>query len=217
MYAGPLRLVRALIVSATCVALSLASHVLGAGSGVPAFSVFAAVGLLMTTVLLMLVMLAVSGTRWTLGRALLALGAGQVVLHAIFTVVLSSQVLSSQVLSSQVLSSHHHGSTVGSAGGTSMALCHAVAALLVAVGIAANDSALDSYFCIASSRVGSRVAVVALWYLARRISSADAAGLLRAVCREQRFARWRRPRILTDLVVLHCLSRRGPPGLEGAS
>ena len=207
MYAGPLRLVRALIVSATCVALSWASHVLGAGSGVPAFSVFAAVGLLMTTVLLMLVMLAVSGTRWTLGRALLALGAGQVVLHAIFTVVLSSQVLSS----------HHHGSTVGSAGGTSMALCHAVAALLVAVGIAANDSALDSYFCIASSRVGSRVAVVALWYLARRISSADAAGLLRAVCREQRFARWRRPRILTDLVVLHCLSRRGPPGLEGAS
>ena len=41
MYAGPLRLLRALIVSATCVALSLATHLIGAGAGVHHVSVVA--------------------------------------------------------------------------------------------------------------------------------------------------------------------------------
>ncbi|MDQ5840754.1 MAG: hypothetical protein M3537_06360, partial [Chloroflexota bacterium] len=88
MYAGPLRLLRALTVSATCVALSLATHLIGGGSGVDGVSVVAVLGLLMTTVLLTLVLGALSSRRWTLGRSLMALGSGQVVLHAIFTVLL---------------------------------------------------------------------------------------------------------------------------------
>ena len=112
MYAGPLRLLRASMVSATCVALSLATHLIGAGSGMHGMSVVAVLGLLMTTVLLTLVLAALSGRRWTLGRSLLALGAGQVVLHAIFTVLLTSPVDHSRM---------------GQAGVSSMALSMALA------------------------------------------------------------------------------------------
>ena len=54
VYAGPLRLLRALKVGATCVALTFAAHIACAGSGRPAGSLVAGVGLLMTTVLLTL-------------------------------------------------------------------------------------------------------------------------------------------------------------------
>jgi hypothetical protein len=201
MYAGPLRFVRALTVSATCLALSLATHLIGGGSGVDGVSVVAILGLLMTNVLLTLVLGALSGRRWTLGRSLVALGSGQVVLHAIFTVLLASP--------------HDHSHGGPTAGGLSMTLAHTVAALLIGMGIAVNDSALDTYFSVASSRVGSGAGLFSPWRLARLIAVAGLiAGMdASAAGRGGGFARWHRPRILTDLVLLQCLSRRGPPAL----
>lgn len=207
MYAGPLRLLRAFTVSAICVALSLATHLIGAGAGMHGASVVAFVGLLMTTVLLTLVLAALSGRRWSLGRSLLALGSGQVGLHVIFTVLLTSPADHSRM---------------GQAGGSSMsmglamALAHTVAALLIGVGIAVSDSALDTYFCLALSRVGSGAGVFSPWRLAVLIPRAQPVAV-RAARRAQHFEQWQRPCILTDLVVLQCLSRRGPPALALAS
>jgi hypothetical protein len=203
MYTGPLRFVRALTVSATCVALSLATHLLGGGSGADGVSVVAVLGLLMTTVLLTLALGALSRQRLTLGRSLVALGSGQVVLHAIFTVLLTSP--------------HEHSHGGPTAGSLSMTLAHTVAALLIGVGIGVNDSALDAYFSLASSRVGSAIGVLSPWRLSGLIQGMDTVAVVRAAVRAagrgERFARWQRPRILTDLVVLQCLSRRGPPAL----
>ena len=195
MYAGPLRLARALIVSATWVALSLATHLIGTGAGVHHVSVFSVSGLLMITVLLTLVVAGLSGRRWTLGRSLIALAWGQVALDAIFTVLLSSP-------------RHHDPAAVG--GGPSMVLAHGVAALLIGMAIAVNDSALDTYFSLASSRVGSGFGVFSHWP-AGLVAGLDAVIAGRTAGCVERFARWQRPRILTDLVVLQCLSRRGPP------
>ena len=200
MYAGPLRLLRALTVSATCVALSFAAHLAGAGSGTPVVSVVAGAGLLMVIVLLTLILAALSGRRWTLGRSLVALALGQVGLHAVFSVLLTSP--------------HHDDSAaMGSAmgAGTSMVLAHSVAALLVGAAIAVSDSALDTYFAVAASRVGSGLAVFSPWLLARLVAGPATVAPLRAAGRGEVLTRWRRPRILTDLVVLQCLSRRGPP------
>jgi hypothetical protein len=197
MYAGPLRLLRVLIVSATCVALSLATHLISGGAGVRGVSAVAVLGLLVAIVLLTRVLAALSGRRWTLGRSLVALGSGQVVLHAIFTVLLASPPDHS-----------HVGPPVS---GLSMALAHAVAALLIGVGIAVNDSALDTYFSLASSRVGSGIGVFSPCRLSGLIPFVDAVAAVDAAGRSEHFARWQRPRILTDLVVLQCLSSRGPP------
>jgi hypothetical protein len=202
MYTGPLRLLRALTVSATCVALSLAAHFLGAGPSAPEVSAVAVVGLLMITVLLTLILTALSGRRWTLGRSLVALSLGQVGLNAIFTMLLSS---------------HDHQGPTAFAGGTSMALAHGAAALLIASGIAVNDSALDGYFAVASTLVGSGTYVLSPWRLTALISLTDVLARVSAAVRGERSARWQRPRILTDLVVLQCLSRRGPPALSLAS
>jgi hypothetical protein len=202
MYAGPLRLFRAFIVSATCVALSLAAHLLGAGSGAPVASVLSVAGLLITTLLLMLVLTAFSGRRWTVGRSLVALGLGQVGLHATFMVLLAAP--------------EHHGpdamgAMAGAAGGASMTLAHAAAFLLTGVVIAVNDCALDTYFRLASSLVGSGIAVLSPWRLTALVPILDAAARVGAAGRAERIARWKRPHILTDLVLVQCLSRRGPP------
>jgi hypothetical protein len=202
MYTGPLRLLRALTVSATCVALSLTAHFLGTGSRAPMVSAVAVVGLVMIIVLLTLVLTALSGRRWTLGRSLVALSLGQVGLNAIFTVLLSS---------------HHHQGPAGFAGGASMALAHGAVALLIASGIAVNDSALDGYFALATSLVGSGLIVLSLWRLVTLIPILNALALVGSGDRGGRSARWQRPRILTDLVVLQCLSRRGPPAFALAS
>ena len=199
MYAGQLRLLRALTVSATCVALSLAAHVLGAGSSTTRMSVVAVAGLLMITVLLTLVLTALSGQRWTLGRSLVALALGQVGLNAIFTVLLPSH------------GQHGPDAISGFAGGTSMALAHSVAGLLIGVGIAVNDAALDGYFCVASSLIASGICVLTPWRLAALTSMTDNLATVCATVQGERAGRWQRPRILTDLVVLQCLSRRGPP------
>lgn len=195
MYVGPLRLVRALIVSATWVALSLATHLIGDGARVHHVSVVSVLGLLMITVLLTLVVAGLSGRRWTLGRSLTALALGQVVLHTIFTVLLTSPP------------SHSPAVPVG---GSSMVFAHAVAALLIGVGIAVSDSALDTYFCLVLSPVGLGLSVLSPWRLAELIPGVDGAAA-RDAGRGERFARWQRPRILTDLVVLQCRSGRGPP------
>jgi len=195
MYVGQWRFLRALTVSATCVALSLATHLVGAGVGVHHVSLVAVLGLLMITVLVTLVLAGLSGRRWTLGRTLIALALGQAVLHTTFTVLLTLPPGRSPV------------SPVGEA---SMVLAHGVAAMLIGVGIAVSDSALDTYFCIALSRVGSGSSVLSPWRLAALIPGVDAVAA-RDAGRGEPFARWRGPRILTDLVVLQCRSSRGPP------
>jgi len=197
MYAGPLRFLRALIVSATCVALSLATHLIGAGAGAQRVSLVEVLGLLTTTVLLTLVLGALSGRRWTLGRSLVALGSGQVVLHVVFTVLLTSP--------------HHHSHGAPTAGWLSMTLAHTVAALLVGVGIAVNDSALDTHLSLACSRVASGLGVCSPWRLAGLTPGAETAGAVSGAGRGEQLARWQRPRILTSLVVLQCRSSRGPP------
>jgi len=202
MYSGPLRLLRALTVSAACVALTLAAHVLGAGSDEVGMSVAGVLALLMITVLLTLVLSALSGQRWTLGRSLMALGLGQVCLNAIFTVLLSS---------------HDHAGPAAFTGGGSMALAHSVAALLIGLGIAVNETALDTYFCLASSLVGAGVVMMSPWRLAALIPVVNAVSGTDALSRGERLARSSRPRLLTDLVVLQCLSRRGPPAFALAS
>jgi hypothetical protein len=56
--------------------------------------------------------------------------------------------------------------------------------------------------------------VFSLRRLAALITALDAVARVRtAVVRGERFTRWQRPRLLTDLVVLQALSRRGPPAL----
>ena len=196
MYVGSLRFLRALTVSATCVALSLATHLVGAGPDVlHHLSVVAVLGLLMITVLVTLVLAGLSGRRWTLGRTLIALALGQAVLHTTFTVLLT-------------LPPDH--SPVAPVDESSMVLAHAVAAMLIGAGIAVSDSALDTYFCVALSRVGLGLGVLSPWRLAELIPGVDAVAA-RDAGRGGHFARWRRPRILTDLLVLSCRSGRGPP------
>ena len=202
MYAGPLRFLRALTVSATCLALSLATHLIGAGGAVHHVSVVAIVGLLMITLLLTLVLGALSGRRWTLGRSLISLALGQVGLHTAFTVLLISP---------------RDYAPDGWVGGLSMVLAHSVAVLLIGVGIAVSDSALDTYFCLALSRVGSGLGVLSPWRLTGLVPVMDGVAGVRDVGRGEQLARWQRPRILTDLVVLQCRSSRGPPATALAS
>lgn len=104
------------------------------------------------------------------------------------------------------------------AGGASTVLAHGVATLLIGVGIAVNDCALDTYFQLASSLVGSGIAVLSKWFLAfPLIPILDEVALVAVSGHGEWFERWQCPRILTDLVVLQCLSRRGPPALALAS
>ncbi|MDQ1484180.1 MAG: hypothetical protein QOF35_2256 [Actinomycetota bacterium] len=208
MYTGPLRFLRGLTVSATCVVLSLMAHVVGASSGMPTVSAADVVGLLMTIALLTLTTAALSSRRWTLGRALVAVALCQLGLHAIFTVLLPSAAHSGSAAMPDM--------AMGMAAETSMVLAHALVALLIGVGIAVNDCALETFFAVASSKIGSGVSLASPWHLASLVPILAAMthvaghGLASpTVC----FTRWQRPPILMDLVVLQCLSRRGPPGL----
>jgi hypothetical protein len=89
MYAGPWRHVRSLTVGAVCVALSVAGHLAGGGSPPDmAQAPVAVLGLVVVTALLCLTLGWASGRRWTFGRAALALGLGQAVLHTAFALVL---------------------------------------------------------------------------------------------------------------------------------
>jgi hypothetical protein len=201
MYTGPLRLLRALILSATCVALSFGAHLVGARSGMLTVSPVTVVGLVMITMLLTVVLAALSGQRWTLGRSLVALSLGQVALNAIFTVILSA----------------HHDESPASLGGASMAVAHGAVVLLIAIGMSMNEKSLDTYFSMKASLIGSGVRVFAPWRLTSLVAAVDPAAAVRATACDKRHARWLHPGILTDLVVLQCLSRRGPPELALAS
>jgi hypothetical protein len=198
MYSGPMRLLRALMLSATCVALSFGAHLVGARSGMLTVSLVAVVGLVMVTLLLTVVLAALSGRRWTLGRSLVALALGQVVLNAVFTVILSS---------------HHDDSAAGMTSGASMAIAHGAVVLLIAVGMSVSEKSMDTFFGIKSSLTGSGVRLFAPWRLTSLVAAVDPAPAVLAAGRDRRPGRWQHPGILTDLVVLQCLSRRGPPEL----
>ena len=89
MYAGPWRHARSLTVGAVCVALSVAGHLAGGGSAPDlAHAPVAVLGLVVVTALLCLALGFASRRRWSFGRAVLALGLGQAVLHAAFALVL---------------------------------------------------------------------------------------------------------------------------------
>lgn len=75
---GPLRIVRALVVAATCVGITLSAHVFGGGMPVPART------LLPIWVAVAVLAYAASGRRWTVGRLVLVLGLAQLVLHPVF-------------------------------------------------------------------------------------------------------------------------------------
>ena len=112
---GPWRVVRALVVAAACVGITLSAHLLAGGMDVPPRSLlllYGAVGALTY---------ALSGRRWTFGRLVVALGAAQVVLHPAFDLLA--------------------GGTMGSMG-TTMLAAHGVAALVLAAVMARGDAVL---------------------------------------------------------------------------
>lgn len=113
---APCRLLRALVVAAACVGITLSAHVLAGGMVVPAHSllfVYAAVGA---------VTYAVSRRRWTFGRLVIALGGAQVVLHPAFGVLAD-------------------GGPMGSMD-TTMIAAHGVAAFVLAAVMARGDAVL---------------------------------------------------------------------------
>lgn len=221
MYAGPLRQVRALTVGGACVGLSLTGHVVaGGGGGAAHLAPAGLAGLGALATVMCLVLGAASRRRWTFGRAVIALGLTQVALHGAFTWLLGG---GHAMAGSGPAGSGLSGSAMAGMGGPGMAtgpapapgppglamtLGHTVAALLVAALVAWMDGSLHTRSALEGAR-GVAVAALAPWRLARR--TGDAGPHLphsaAAACR----ARWPRPRILTDRLVLQGLSRRGPP------
>jgi hypothetical protein len=173
----------------------------------PMVSALSALGLLATILLLTLAMAALSGRRWTLSRSLAAVAVGQVGLHGIFAVLMPFPAHGDAAAMPDMAMTQ----------GPSMVVAHAVVALLIGAGISVNDSALDTYFRVASSLVLSGVSIVSPWRLAALIPMLVAVARVGPANRGQRFTRWQRPRVLTDRVVVQCLSRRGPPELALAS
>ena len=220
MYSGPLRRARALTLSATCLALSLAGHL--AGGGRPPTAGNAAVSLLVLLALavpLSLALGAASRRRWTFGRAMVALGVSQLVLHLVLTTLLGADGDTADVPATPgMVGMPGMGSPSGAGGagsmgggghhGLAMTLGHTVAALLVAVAVSRADTHLAASQAL-SRAVASLSGVAAAWRVVGILPAPlpPERGLQGAV----RGARWPRPRILTDLVVLQCLSRRGPP------
>lgn len=198
MYAGPLRQARALTLSGACVALSLLAHLAGGGWTAGAPTPASVCGLLALTTLTTLAVGAASGRRWSFGRAVLALAASQAGLHTAF---------------GWLLPGHDHMAMPHQApSGWVMAAAHAVAGLAVAVLVAVTDRSLAT---------GS--AVRAGWSARGRWATWLTATLARSVpaqvpqpAQPDPLPRgagtgWARPRIRADLVVLECVSRRGPP------
>lgn len=197
MYAGPLRLARALTVGGACVALSLAGHLAGGGAGAGRVTFAGLCALAALAALLCLALGAASRRRWTFGRAVIALGLTQLVLHTAFTWLLGE--------------GHDMGAMAGHPGapsGVAMTLGHTVSALLVAALVATMDGSLAARSAVVTA-TSALASALSPW----RVTS-WAAGCRRhlsGVAATVSPARWARPRILTDGVVLQCLSRRGPP------
>jgi len=199
MYAGPLRQARALTLSGACVALSLLAHLAGGGWTTGVLTPASVCGLLALTTVTTLAVGAASGRRWSFGRAVLALAASQAGLHTAFGWLLPGH--------DHLAMSHQAPS------GWVMAAAHTVAGLVVATLVAVADRSLAA---------GS--AVRAGWSARGRWTTWLTATLARSVLARPvaepalpdplpRGAGtvWARPRIQADLVVLECLSTRGPP------
>lgn len=113
---GPLRLVRALVVAAVCVGITLSAHLLAGGMVVPARSLLVVHGAVAA------VTYAVSAGRWSFGRLLVALGAAQIVLHPTFGLLAGRAPMGS--------------------GDTRMLAAHGVAAFVAAAVMARGDALL---------------------------------------------------------------------------
>jgi hypothetical protein len=164
MYAGPWRHARSLTVGAVCVALSVAGHLAGGGSPPDlAHAPVAVLGLVVVTALLCLALGFASRRRWTFGRAVLALGLGQAVLHAAFALLLvpggspgepaSAAMPGMAGVPGSGMAGIAPGAPLWSPGSAfSMAAGHTVAALAVAAVIARTDSALAMWFTVSAAR-----------------------------------------------------------------
>ncbi|GAA1239597.1 hypothetical protein [Oryzihumus leptocrescens] len=199
MYAGPLRQARALTLSGACVALSLLAHVAGGGWTTGALTPASVCGLLALTTLTTLAVGAASGRRWSFGRAVLALAASQACLHTAF---------------GWLLPGHDHMAMPHPApSGWVMAAAHTVAGLSVAALVAVTDRSLATGSAVRAGRSGR--GRWATWLTATLARSALARSMAEPALPDPlprgAGTGWARPRIRTDLVVLECLSRRGPP------
>lgn len=115
--AHPLRGLRAAAIAAVCVTSSLALHV-AVGGAVPPVA-----GCLGTWAVVALLTFALSGRRWTFGRLLVVLGAGQLALHPLFEATSVG------------------GSDAGYAP-SAMAVAHLVSTLVLAASLAHGERAL---------------------------------------------------------------------------
>ena len=224
MYAGLWRHARSLTVGAVCVALSVAGHLAGGGSAPDlAHAPVAALGLAVMTALLCLALGWASRRQWTFGRALVALGLGQAVLHAGFALVLvpaghpgGPAAATMPFMPVMPVMPAMHATPAGaspwsSGAALSMAAGHTVAALAVAAVIARTDSALAAWFTVSAARTLAGRAV-------RRVARAVGAAARSA---EQHPDPPRRPRcarygwplrpVPRQRLDGHGPSRRGPP------
>jgi hypothetical protein len=203
---GLLRALRASIVSAVCTAACLAGHVLAGGSR-PGTLV-----LVIVVTLLCGAAFVGSRARWTFGRLLLLLGAGQVGFHLLFTVA------------------GEHPDTVGGhapapaelAGSVTMAAAHLVAALVLAGLLTWGESwlwrvvaALNTALHVAADGVRevaqAALRITAAWAAAQRLLSSrhGTAAAARLAGRRSRI-----PVVLTALrsaLLTYATPRRGPP------
>ena len=210
MYAGPLRHARALTVGGACVGLSLAGHVVAGGgapervtpAGLACLAALATVGCL--------VLGAASRRRWSFGRAVVALGLGQAVLHTAFTWLLGGghAIAGSGMPGMAGTGMATEAGQDAGRPGLAMTLGHTAAALLVAALVAWMDGSLQTRSAVEAAG-GLAGAALAAWRLLPRTGE-EGTDLPTAAATAGR-ARWPRPRILTDRLVLQCLSRRGPP------
>ncbi|OUM44839.1 hypothetical protein CI784_03905 [Arthrobacter agilis] len=134
---------RSLVLVSLILSVSSASHVLAAGH-LPAPGVILLLGVLLLLPLLLLARRTVS-----FSRALVAMGAGQALLHTVFSLTAVPAVCQS----SSAMPGHHaafelacspvtQDSMAGSTGGLLMLLLHAVATIVLAAALARSDQAL---------------------------------------------------------------------------
>ncbi|MGH3094550.1 MAG: hypothetical protein ACRDMV_00950 [Streptosporangiales bacterium] len=126
---GPLRALRALLVAAACLAVSLFGHA-AAGGMVPSDRLLGIAWALLAIVAYLL-----SGRRWTFGRLLLVLGGTQTVLHPVF----------------EYGDAHAGMATESVDAALAMSLTHLLAAGVLAVALARGDAALWRLFTAVAS------------------------------------------------------------------
>lgn len=123
---GPLRALRALLVAAACLVVSVVGHA-AAGGVVPPDRLLGIAWALLAIIAFLL-----SGQRWTFGRLLIALGGTQTVLHPVFQY--------------GVAHAHVTMATSSTRGALTMTVAHLLAATVLAVALARCDAALWRLF-----------------------------------------------------------------------